>query len=353
MLRWQQLLQLSERELGRLDIAAVNQACAHGLPGADRIDWERNFRTLDAWAESGERFTSGVMPHFRAGRCDYPDSEPRFRIQAMMTHLQRNLGVRYHPDRIAEDAVFQPEDSFVYGVIQGEGGTCGNLPVVYAAVGRRMGYPIMLASTKSHLYCRWDEGPGETRFNIEASGEGVSFHPDDHYRTGRFAMPPETVEACGYLMTLFPREELAWFLCQRAECWMQEKNYGEAVLAFTWANELAPHCGHYGFLTAQAMRRWKETQQKRLPKSPYYPKLNLGVPAPHFKHMPRPAECELIGLMVTEWLIDHPRLVGGWWHALRSKPYQKPAGMPAAIPVDFRWTAADRGVIISPYLSEH
>ncbi len=124
---------------------------------------------------------------------------------------------------------------------QGEGRTCGNMPVVYA-FGRRMGYLIMLATTRSHLYCRWDEGPGREEFNIEGSGEGLCFDPDEHFRTGRFDMPPVTVVVCGFLKTLFAREELAWFLCQRAECWMQEKNYQEATLAFAWANELAPHC---------------------------------------------------------------------------------------------------------------
>jgi hypothetical protein len=345
MLRWQMLVMQPERELARLDIAAMNLACAEGLPGADRIDWEKCLTTLDRWADSCRRFTAGVIPHFRAGRCDYPESEQRFRIQAMVTHLQRDLGMRYHPDRREDNSVFQPEDSFVHGVTQGEGGTCGNMPVLYAAVGRRLNYPIMLASSKSHLYCRWDgRVPGVEAFNIEASGDGVSFVPDDYYRTGRYAMPPETVEACGFLKTLFyPREELASFLGQRAECWMQEKNYGEAAIAFAWANEMHPTRSLYGFLTDQALRAWKESQQKRLPRSPYFPKLDLGLPASNFRHMPREAEREMIGMMVWERLIDHPRLANGWWRELRSKPYQRPVGLPEKIPVDFRWTGPDPG----------
>jgi hypothetical protein len=194
-----------------------------GLPGSDRIDVGLCLRTLDSWAEQTRRFTERVMPMFYSGRCDYPDSEPRFRIQAMITYLQRDLGIRYRLGRRDDNAVFEPADNFLHGIIQGEGGTCGSLPVLYAAIGGRLGYPLMLATTRCHLYVRWDALPGGDCFNIEASGDGVSFFPDEYYCTGPFAMPAETIKACGYLESLSPREELASFLVQRGECWMQEK----------------------------------------------------------------------------------------------------------------------------------
>jgi hypothetical protein len=159
--------------LARLDIAGVNLACADGLPGSEHFDFHHCVRTVDEWARECHHFTERVMPMFHSGRCDYPDSEPRFRIQAMITCLQCHLGVRYHPNRKSDDARFQPEDSFICGIPQGEGGTCGSLPVLYAAVGRRLGYPLMVATTKSHLYLRWDALPWGECFNIEASGEGV------------------------------------------------------------------------------------------------------------------------------------------------------------------------------------
>ena len=199
MLNWHQTVRLPEADMNRLDVATLNLACASGLPGADRIDWKRNVSTLDDWADRCKQFTLKMMPHFHRGRCDYPDSEPKFRIQAMITHLQRDIGIQFHPNRKRDEDVFQPEDSFIYGVTQGDGGTCGNLPIVYAAVGRRMGYPLKLVATRWHGFCRWDEGSrlGE-RFNIEASGEGVSFFENEHYRTGHYSMPSEEVRAFGY-----------------------------------------------------------------------------------------------------------------------------------------------------------
>ena len=223
MLDWPTLVRLPDAALARLDVVEMDAACSAGLPGIRDRDVGADKRKVDEMARSCRAFTDQAMPFFHSGRCDYPESEPMFRIQAMITHLQRDLGVRYHPDRIVDDAVLRPADSFLYGVLHGSGGTCGSLPVLYAAVGRRLGYPIQLVKTKGHLFCRWE---GAERFNIEASGRGTSFYPDAHYRTGRFKMPPETVKVCGYLESLSPREEVADLMAQRAECWMQEKNYG-------------------------------------------------------------------------------------------------------------------------------
>ncbi len=335
MLDWQELVRLPDAELARLDVAAVNLACAAGLPGADRIDWERCLRTLDDWARRCGRFTAGVLPHFRRGHCDYPGSEPKFRIQAMITHLQRDLGARYHPGRIADDAVFRPEDSFVHGVVQGEGGTCGSLPIVYTAVSRRLGYPVMLADTRGHLYCRWDAPPQGECFNIEASGEGVSFFPDEHYRTGRYALTDEEAAGCGYLQSLSPRDELALFQSQRGFCWLQERDFGQAATAFAWANELAPRRQH-AWMAGKALNEWRAAVQARLP-SRLFPKLDLGLPAPQFFQLPRAAEREMIALRVIEGFLNDPDLERRWWGPMRRDPWGRPPGLPEVLKVDYRW----------------
>jgi hypothetical protein len=87
--------------------------------------------------------------------------------------------------------------------------------------------------------------------------------------------PAKTVLACGYLESLSPREELASFLSQRGECWLDERNYREAVMSFVWAIELDPRRGQHAFQTQQAMQVWHETQKLRLPQSPFYPILDL------------------------------------------------------------------------------
>ena len=95
--------------------------------------------------------------------------------------------------------------------------------MVYAAVGRRLGYPIKLVATRGktsgHLFARWDDPKTGERFNIEASGPGLTTPGDDYFRTRMYDCGPE-VEAEGcYLQSKTPRMELAGFLQGRAWCW--------------------------------------------------------------------------------------------------------------------------------------
>lgn len=337
VLNWHQIVRLSEAEINRLDVAVLNLACATGLPGADRINWKLNLEKLEEWAVRCRRFTEKMMPYFHRVQCDNPDSEGKFRVQAMVTHLQRDLGIRYHPGRKRTDDVFQPEDSFIYGVVQGEGGTCGNLPIVYAAVGRRMGYPMKLVGTKCHCFCRWDDGSllGE-RFNIEASGEGVSFFEDDHYRTGHYRMSMAEVRMFGYLESLSPREELASFTSQRGECWLQERNFREAAHSFAWSHELDPRREQHGLQFRQAMDRWQESIRVRLPSS-RFPKITIDLPPRQFHRLPYEVERNMIGMSVTDHLLDNENLNLQWWEPMRRNANAVPADLPQTIRAEYSW----------------
>lgn len=334
MLDWKELARRPESDLAAVDVAEVNLACAAGLPGSDKIDHDLCRRKLALWTRYSGRFIEGVMPYFRAGKYEeYPDSEPRFRIHALVTALQRDCGVCYHPGKRSDDAKFEPEDSFLHGILQGGGGTCASLPVLYVSIGRRLGYPLKLAVTKSHLYARWDDPETGECFNIEGSGDGVSFFPDEHFCTGRFAMLPQTVEACGYLCSLKPREELAYFLAQRAECWRQEKVYRAACFSFTWANELDPKRQQHLILTHQAMMCWDQQLRARLPPK-HFPKLDIGLPAPEFKHLPRLLERELIRMQIMEDLLNNREFERMWWGPMRRNPHVRPPGAPAVLRID-------------------
>ena len=69
-----------------MDLVVKDAACAAGLPGMERIDVRDHVRRVDALTASCRQFTDRAMPRFHAGRCDYPESEPKFRIQVMITH---------------------------------------------------------------------------------------------------------------------------------------------------------------------------------------------------------------------------------------------------------------------------
>ena len=62
------------------------------------------------------------------------------------------------------------------------------MPVMYVAVGRRLGYPLKLVQTRGHLFARWDDPDGKCfgfpeTFNVEGAGEGIASYDDEHYKT--------------------------------------------------------------------------------------------------------------------------------------------------------------------------
>jgi hypothetical protein len=187
-----ELLSLSDEELAAQDIVRVNILCAEGLAGAEKIDQALCLRTIDEMAEAVRRRTD--LRVFRQRPEQWDSSESIFRIHVMITVLQREFGVRYNPAKISIDVPLDMDDSFIHGIIQGQGGTCASLPVLYVAVGRRLGYPLKLVhacgQVYGHLFVRWDELLVE-RFNIEANGTGFGCPPDDHYRTGLYRTRPD------------------------------------------------------------------------------------------------------------------------------------------------------------------
>jgi hypothetical protein len=117
------------------------------------------------------------------------------------------------------------------------GGTCASLPVLYVAVGRRLGYPLRLVTTCGHVFARWDgrDHPNPAwreRFNIEGSGEGFSSYDDEHYKTWPFKISDADVRANGYLVSLTPMEEFAQFLAARGHCGLDNGQVAFAARCF-------------------------------------------------------------------------------------------------------------------------
>jgi hypothetical protein len=122
-------------------------------------------------------------------------------------------------------------------------GTCSSLPVLYVAVGRQLGYPLKLVTTRGHLFVRW-EGGGE-RFNIEGTGRGVNRFEDYYYRHWPFEISKEEEATEGYLKSLSPAEELAVFLSIRGMCLRESGRLAEAAESFATASRLSPGTRSY------------------------------------------------------------------------------------------------------------
>ena len=89
----------------------------------------------------------------------------------MITVLQKDFGVHYNPKTIDPESPMTSDERFIHSLLRGKGGSCANMPVLYAAVGRRLGYPIYICMARSHLYCRWQTQDNRERFNIEGSDD--------------------------------------------------------------------------------------------------------------------------------------------------------------------------------------
>ena len=185
----------------------------------------------------------------------YHNSPAYFRCYYMLQVLQEDFGVKYNPKR-ATDSDFQnaacmtpdfrdSRDLFIHGIIDGEGGTCCSMPVLYAAVARRLGYPLELVEAPGHYFCRWSD-PDGSKFgtpeiiNIEGAGYGIATYPDEYYLTWPKPWSDADKRADCYLKSLSPKQEFAGFLATRGECLSDRGRTAEAIQAYTWAIGLAP-----------------------------------------------------------------------------------------------------------------
>jgi hypothetical protein len=200
------------------DIAAINLACAQGLPGAEAFDGPRMLAALDAMAVWVKQKTARSWHLFDQNPAQFDGSKNIFRVMFMLHHLQQQFRVHYNPALIARDSEFDPlsiRDNFIYGILSEERmGTCATLPVFAIALGRRIGYPLKLVNVPDHLLFRWEDG--QERFNVDYNGEGGAIHPDEYYYTWPTPWDQNTYslnqELAHWLTSQTARQEVAIFL---------------------------------------------------------------------------------------------------------------------------------------------
>jgi hypothetical protein len=252
------LLAASPRQTEKLDIALRNLAFASGLPGPGP-GVEECLEQLDEMTRAVDLETKRHYYRFLDSPTEYNKSQGHFCVLMMITVLQQDFGVKYNPDRIRDPDFTDSRDLFIHGIISGRGGTCVSMPVLYVAVGRRLGYPLKLVNAPAHLFCRWDDseresGFGRDRFNIEASGVGLNSHPDEFYHTWPLKVPAHVIQQGSYLYSLTAREENAVFAATRAHCLLDNGRYEESLSACKLATQFAPHDPQYEVLFKTEVR---------------------------------------------------------------------------------------------------
>ncbi|MFW6154292.1 MAG: transglutaminase family protein [Planctomycetota bacterium] len=213
------LLNSTPEQIARYDVAEMNLVCAYGLPGTKGMDVADMLHLLDVWARRVGTFTHQHWRLYTSGRSG-ARSAAQFRLVTMFHVITREFGVRYNPERLADpDDFSDAADSFLHGILSRRRmGTCASLPVLFVALGRRLGYPLTLVESPGHLFFRW-ESPRE-RFNAEFHDKGLNVQDDDHYRRWPWPWPAELIRREArdptYLVSLTPTQTLSNFALNRA-----------------------------------------------------------------------------------------------------------------------------------------
>jgi len=235
-----ELVGLSDEELDKLDLAVTNLACAVELPGSEIIDATAMCAKLDVWAAHVGLETQKYAYDFYRRPAYFKDSFGQFCMEMLVTVLQQDFDVRYHPLRIRNVDFTRSEDLFLHGLLDGKGGTCCSMPVLYVAIGRRLGYPLKLVTSPEHLYLRWDDPKTGERFNVDGTTRGFVSKPDAYY--ARWPRPVTAAERRygNYFTSLTPRQELAEFLTTRAHALFDLGELERAKKTYETALRLSP-----------------------------------------------------------------------------------------------------------------
>lgn len=246
-----ELLALKPENLGAIDIGLLNLLCAEGLPGAENLDIPECMATLDQWAESLRFQIDLNFHHYQENPAYYYHSTNFYNMVMMASILYTQMRIRYNPNLIEASANPKPDDHFfadsrnilIHGLLgPNRMGTCNSMPVLYVALGRRLGYPLKLVQGNGHFFMRWD-GPTE-RFNMDGTTKGIEKHDDEWYRNYPSRLTDEEIKANGLLQSMTPAQELATFLSTRATCLYEAGRLREVIASHAAAIRLEPNWQH-------------------------------------------------------------------------------------------------------------
>ena len=232
-----------------IDIAAVNLACARGLPNCDESAFPHYLALLDTIAEAVRRHTDKSWRLFKIKPGQFHNSEAVFRLYTMEHVFRVQFGIKYDPvvREATEDGTrWTTDDSrevFIHGILSAKRtGTCSSLPTFAIAVGRRLGYPLKLVLVPNHTLYRWDDG--KEVFNLQHTEGGADVRDDEYFKTWPRKWDEYDYEINArtkvWLHSLTPRKEVSKFLCNRALMLRDIGRHREALEALDAAARFDP-----------------------------------------------------------------------------------------------------------------
>ena len=275
------LLSLTPSQLEGIDIAVLNLACSKGLPGCENVDIPATRKMLDEWAEHVRSQTERNYHIFTDHPEKFANSESYFKALMMVVILHEDMGIHYNDERMKDGDYTHGEDYLINGLVGPlREGTCASMPVLYVAIGRRLGYPLYLVATQRHCFCRWESKDGKVRFNLEGTGNAVHAYPDDFYTQWPRKLTDFDMSSGVFLRNMSGMQEFASFLMVRGDVLEALERMPEAELAYAEAHSIIPD--HFMFLADLAIGLDREKMTKRGlldPNNPANPYRN-AIPAP-------------------------------------------------------------------------
>lgn len=268
------LLTFEPEQLEGIDIAVLNLACGQGFEESKAFSIQEGCEMLDRVAEHVKKELKRGQHLYDKDPKTYHGSRAYFSALLMVCTLQEDAGFHYRKERIFDYDYTEAGDSLILGLLGPKrAGTCASMPVLYVAVGRRLGFPMKLVSARGHLFARWESPDGRQRFNIEGSGHGMSSYSDDHYKEWPYPVTESDVVHRNYLKSMTSAEEFALFLEIRGSVLDAQGKWPQAKLALAQAATYNPN--GWGRWAPLALLAHKESLAKtgildpNNPKNPY------------------------------------------------------------------------------------
>ncbi len=231
-----QLLDLPVNHLARVPIEVANLLCATGLPDTLKLNIGACLATLDEMTKGVLAETRRHAYRFQQNPAEFEGKESVYRMIVLITVVQEDFNVRYDAEAVERKIYEKSGEGFLHSLLdprKGErSGTCANMPVLYAAIARLLGYPVYLVCAKGHMFCRWHDSQTGERFNVEGSGRGFAMFDDKHYMSFPHEIKPIDVHSGLFLKNLTPPEEIANFLTTRGHVLLDRNHVLDATVAY-------------------------------------------------------------------------------------------------------------------------
>ena len=261
-----ELLALSEADLERVDIGRMNLICARETGCGAAFEVADLVRELDVWAEKARKYEMRYRKTFERNPSRYDNSYAKYRAVNLALMVNVEMKCRYQKhlmqtgamDDVLSPRFFRnPDDVFISGLLRKRRGTCSSFPVLLAALGRRLGYPLYLRLTFGHMFCQWDDGV--EHFNIETNGDGVDTLDEAYYleemRQEARLHPNIDADSDRLMVKLSNAEALSVFLETAGYCLEANGRVAEAIRCYKQAVKYRPRCVNLRRLSERRVNR--------------------------------------------------------------------------------------------------